>query len=301
MRFFGPCALALAVEGAYGYLDAQPFFMFSTSELLISSSRLQNAQAITSDVALTLSQCPSDYYILVSQQGVSARDYQCKKNTPALAQRLSTSQQPGSVIKSSLAVTDVVGTVDPTTWTELLQTTCGVQTTEIHAADGEIPTSLTPAPRLIHLRLPAPSSESRAQGLASNDAFFATLLEMLPTQKYTVLYTTRRAREGWFNAQVLEPLDYEMDSDIQEALHSDLKRNLGTRVASGNKTENQTMIDGPLFDKYQFFTPGIFMGFLTGFLLLSILYVAVSAVASLQVTYAAFDKETGALAGKKAQ
>jgi len=209
-----------------------------------------------SDVALALSQCPSDYYILVSQQGVSARDYKCKKSTPALAQKLSASQQPGSVIRSSLAITDVVGTVDPSAWTELLQTTCGVQTTEIHAASGEIPTSLTPAPRLIHLRLPAPSSESRAEDLANNDAFFAALLEMLPTQKYTVLYTTKRGREGWFNAQVLEPLDYEMDSDIQEALHTDLRRNLGRRVARDEKTENQTMIEGPLFDKYQFFTPG---------------------------------------------
>ena len=43
------------------------------------------------------------------------------------------------------------------------------------------------------------------------------------------------------------------------------------------------------------------MGFLVGFLLLSILYVAISAVASLQVTYAAFDKETGPLAGQKKQ
>ena len=39
---------------------------------------------------------------------------------------------------------------------------------------------------------------------------------------------------------------------------------------------------------------GIFMGFLVGFLLLSILYVGISAVASLQVTYAAFDKDSGA-------
>lgn len=160
------------------------------------------------------------------------------------------------MVKSNLAITDVVGTIDPSSWTELLQTKCGVQTTEIHASNGEIPSTLTPAPRLIHLRLPAPSSESRAQDLASNDAFFATLLEMLPTQNYTVLYTTRRAREGWFNAQVMEPAGYEMESDIQESLHTDLKRNLGARLASDNKTENQTMIDGPLFDRYQFFTPG---------------------------------------------
>jgi hypothetical protein len=43
------------------------------------------------------------------------------------------------------------------------------------------------------------------------------------------------------------------------------------------------------------------MGLLVSFLLLSILYVAISAVASLQVTYAAFDKENGPAAQRKAQ
>ncbi len=43
------------------------------------------------------------------------------------------------------------------------------------------------------------------------------------------------------------------------------------------------------------------MGLLVSFLLLSILYVAISGVASLQVSYAAFDKENGPAAQKKAQ
>ena len=43
------------------------------------------------------------------------------------------------------------------------------------------------------------------------------------------------------------------------------------------------------------------MGFLVGIPLLMILYYAISGVASLQVTYAAFDKETGQLAQKKGQ
>jgi len=47
--------------------------------------------------------------------------------------------------------------------------------------------------------------------------------------------------------------------------------------------------------------PGLFMGFFVGLLLLSIAYVGISALASLQVSYAAFDKESGPLAGKKAQ
>ena len=43
------------------------------------------------------------------------------------------------------------------------------------------------------------------------------------------------------------------------------------------------------------------MGFLAGFILLMILYVGISALASLQVSYAAFDKEQGQLATRKTQ
>jgi Na+-transporting methylmalonyl-CoA/oxaloacetate decarboxylase gamma subunit len=43
------------------------------------------------------------------------------------------------------------------------------------------------------------------------------------------------------------------------------------------------------------------MGLIVSFILLSILYVAVSGVSSLQVSYAAFDKENGPSAQKKAQ
>ena len=55
----------------------------------------------------------------------------------------------------------------------------------------------------------------------------------------------------------------------------------------------------PLFVKYQFFTPGIFMGALAVLIMLAILYVGLSAVASLQVSYGAFDKEMGPAAQKK--
>ena len=42
------------------------------------------------------------------------------------------------------------------------------------------------------------------------------------------------------------------------------------------------------------------MGILTSLILLSILYVAISSVASLQITYAAFDKETSPAMQSKA-
>lgn len=41
------------------------------------------------------------------------------------------------------------------------------------------------------------------------------------------------------------------------------------------------------------------MGLFVAFILLSLMYTGISALASLQVTYGAFDKEQGQLAGKK--
>lgn len=46
---------------------------------------------------------------------------------------------------------------------------------------------------------------------------------------------------------------------------------------------------------------GLFMGLLVGFILIAILSVGISAVASLQVSYGAFDKEMGPAAHKKQQ
>lgn len=43
------------------------------------------------------------------------------------------------------------------------------------------------------------------------------------------------------------------------------------------------------------------MGLIVGLLLISILYVGISALSSLSVTYAAFDREQGQMAGKKMQ
>jgi hypothetical protein len=290
-------------------------------------------------VALSLSSCPSDYYILVSQQGVSLQDYSnSKKSTPWLSKALSPSQAAESGIRSSLTVPDVLGPLDSSAWIDVLRTKCGVSTTTVVSKDGGIATNdLTTSPQLIQLNLPAPSSEKRASDLSANDAFLASLIDLLPKQNYTVLYTTTRSADGMVVAQGKEPLEYDMESQLQESLHLDLKRDLGVHALANKTGNNQTMIDGPLFDKYQFFTPGtylaslwsdiqictialtqpstpprgymlilmptrsagIFMGFLVGFLLLSMLYVAISAVASLQVTYAAFDKEQGPLAGKK--
>jgi len=81
----------------------------------------------------------------------------------------------------------------------------------------------------------------------------------------------------------------------------DLKRDLSVHARASNSTADEALVQGPLFEKYQFLTPALFMGLMVGLLLFLILYVAISGVAGLQVSYAAFDKEMGPAAQKKAQ
>lgn len=85
-------------------------------------------------------------------------------------------------------------------------------------------------------------------------------------------------------------------------VHMELRRDFdGQIVPSAAKNGSKVNSSAPLFEKYQFLTPGLFMGFLVSFTLLSILFVGVKAIAGMEVSYAAFDKENGPQAQKKQQ
>lgn len=88
---------------------------------------------------------------------------------------------------------------------------------------------------------------------------------------------------------------YQPDFD-NDAVHMDLKRNLAPSRGDGPFSDQR-----PLFEQYQFFNPGLFMGLLVGLILVAILSVGISAIGSLRVSYAAFEKEMGPAAQKKAQ
>jgi len=131
--------------------------------------------------------------------------------------------------------------------------------------------------------------------LRDNDARINRLLNAIPeSASYTVVYistplnTTVRKEEQ-------ERVSYE--SQFQDAVHMDLRRDLKARVPP--KINNTDM--RPLFEKYQFLTPGLFMGLLVTAIMLSILGVGLNAISSLQVSYGAFDKEMGPAAQKKLQ
>lgn len=105
---------------------------------------------------------------------------------------------------------------------------------------------------------------------------------------YTVIYFSSPHSSAVYESEYVE----------SAAIQMELKRQTGDIIeprAAGNASDRSA----PLFVKYQFFTPGIFMGIVALIIMLSLLYVGLSAVASLEVSYGAFDKENGPAAQKK--
>lgn len=152
-----------------------------------------------------------------------------------------------------------------------------------------------------------PSQQSdRVVQLGENDAFLHAVISELGGKEFSVIFTTSPPED----ITPIVPDQYEMD-DSYNVLHTDLKRDVESHASS-----NGTNL--PLFDTYQFLSPGknglelgdmhqlisiaaIFMGLMVSFLLFMILYVGITAVASLQVSYFAFSKEMGPSGQKKVQ
>lgn len=84
-----------------------------------------------------------------------------------------------------------------------------------------------------------------------------------------------------------------MESPFDDAFQMELKRDLSShkRVSSAKQ--------GALFERYQYFSPGIFMAIIAIIPLFSIIIVGLRALTSLEVSYFAFSKEMGPAANRK--
>ena len=82
----------------------------------------------------------------------------------------------------------------------------------------------------------------------------ASVLDILSSTKYTVLYTTSPNNDAAVHEQT-ESAPYEMDSTFQAPVHMELKRDLNHHERANDG--NITLPDGPLFERYQFLSPGM--------------------------------------------
>lgn len=114
------------------------------------------------------------------------------------------------------------------------------------------------------------------------------VVDAAKSREYTVIYVTSPPTESQANAQLQrEQYTYDMSNSYPDAVQMELKRDLSAHTKRANSTE------GGLFERYQYFTPGLFMGFAAIIPLFLILLVGVRALTSLEVSYYAFSKEMG--------
>ncbi|KAI9375449.1 BIG/ATPase V1 complex, subunit S1 [Aspergillus egyptiacus] len=288
MRLTHLSLLALGAATAGAFRNTSPFFLASTSEITSASKQLQSATSLLDDLSTTLSTCPSDYYVIASQPGVHSTDFATRKAAPRLGAKMTGQDEE---IRSTTVVNEVVGVLEAKQIRSVLETECGAQTTVIDASSGSYSTEFGKEPQVIVVEFPLLSlGTEREQQLSDHDGLLSDIVGRLSSKKYTILYVTTPREFDETDSPLYQP---ESDS-FQDAMHVDLKRDYSAHFRR-DETNNS------LFDEYQYFTPGIFMGLMATFFFLVILYIAFSALMSLQVPYAAFEKDTSPNALKKQQ
>ncbi|OQD76331.1 hypothetical protein PENDEC_c004G03054 [Penicillium decumbens] len=285
---FGLVALGAAAVDAFR--DTSPFFLASTSEVLTNSAYIKTGTSLLNDLSSSLSACPSDYYVVVNQPGVHSSDFSARKSAPRLGAKMLGKDKS---IRSKMSVNEVTGLLDIAEIKSILSEKCKAQTTAIDGSSGEYPTSLESGPRILGIEFPMLSLGSdRAHQLSDNDGLLADIIERIPSHStYTLLYATSPREFPETDSVVYES----NEGSYQDSVHMELKRDYSSHVSSRPESGRRQS----LFDDYQYFTPGIFMGFLASFICIVILYIGISALSSLQIPYAAFERDTSAAVKKQ--
>ncbi|KAJ5120408.1 uncharacterized protein N7515_009796 [Penicillium bovifimosum] len=283
--------LALGAAAANAFRDTSPFFLASTSEVLTNSAYIQTGAKLLENLSSSLSTCPSDYYVVVYQPGVHSSDFATRKSAPRLGAKMLGKDR---TIRSKMSVNEVTGLVEPKEFKNLLVEKCKAQITAVNASSGSYPSYFESGPRIIDMEFPMLSLGSdRAQQLSGFDGFLADVVDRIPSSStYTIIYITS-PREFPETDSVI----YEAGDSYPDTAHMELKRDYSAHGSASSSLKQDTS----LFNDYQFFTPGIFMGLMATFLFLAILYIGINALSSLETPYAAFERDTSAAVQKKAQ
>ncbi|KAH6978893.1 hypothetical protein EDB82DRAFT_506580 [Fusarium venenatum] len=267
-------ASALALSGsAAAFSDSWPLVMFSTSKFsdATSNNQIQTRSQALEQVKDLLASCPTDNYVLIAQEGANAADIRRTNAKSNLHQVIARKEIQGKFI-----VSEVVGeSIDADAIQDYIQTVCYEQ-------------AKTVEPHFTVIK--AEDDNEATENWMSNEKWMK--------DSYTVLFvgtpsTQAKTASASKKAAGSEKTIYE--PEFIEPLHMDLKRD----VSEGSKAGNATRDTRGLFEKYQFFTPGIFMAIITAIVLFSILGVGLRALASLEVSYGSFEKDMGPAAQKK--
>ncbi|CAD6499846.1 BgTH12-03952 [Blumeria graminis f. sp. triticale] len=271
--------ILMAILGARAFQDASPFLLFSASPSYENlekypQQQLQSRTKVLDTTKAVLSDCSSDVYFIFSKESLSAQDF--SKWAPSIDQAFSNPR-----VSSRPLVSEAVGlkSRDGEELVRFLEENCAsTRLDEVSLSSIE---EKDKARNLVALK-------QLDEEIGANDTLFANLLERIADgKKYTLVLISTPS----FNDK---PKDLQEDY-LSNLPHTELKRQIEARAH--NISANADM--RPLFEKYQYLSPGLFIGIMVSILLLIILGVGIRAIASLEVSYGAFEKDLIQVAAKK--
>jgi len=242
---------------------------------------LADAATVTETLLAALEDCPTRSYLIFEQHGVSSDDFTDARSAPQLSRLMNGAH---AHIKTASVTPDVLGHLDGAAIKAHLHTHCGPR-----HAHGNANAWLHSH---VSRELAAPLDQAhRKKQLMHDDAFLGDYVsETAKEHDFTVIYITSPQTM----AQAKAPLEhYDYESAFTDSVQMELKRDLSAHAKQSNATE------GGLFERYQYFTPGLFMGFAAILPLFLILLVGIRALTSLEVSYFAFSKDMGPNAQKR--
>ncbi|KAH6606322.1 er big1 [Trichoderma cornu-damae] len=273
---FQAIASVLPLSGAVNaFTDSSPWVFLSTSPFAkaLSADQIQSSSSVLSYTKDVLSVCPTDRYLIVSQPGLNAADLRGSNGCamPHLCQAVEDRRVNGKAI-----VSEVIGDLSDADLSDYIKSVCAKKDKTVTVDE-------------VHLT--ALSLEDKAGSFSANaysiidDTLAQSLEKATAGDSYTIVFFST-PHEPTYEPHFVEPIRMELKRHVEST-------QLQQR---DNKTDWDKL---PLFEKYQFFTPGIFMGIITAIVLLSILSVGLRALGSLEVSYGAFEKDMGPAVQKK--
>jgi len=313
-----PALLLAACSGVQALQNASPFVMFSSDSSRpnpIASQQIASEQHLSSQLVQDFARCDDHLYILLAQSGLRSEDVRDASSMPKLSKRIATVQAAQGQVAE---IPNVLGGLDARSVAIEGATACSDNYLGLYSREDEAAWekrddvgSTVSLPWLPYDLTATKTASEREKMLKETDEYISTRLSKLDKagKSYTLIYTSRPAGSGSPTTEHVD-LPYEMDDPYPSALHTDLKRDLdhhrkqahSVREKGGDEKHNNTdntQTDFGLFEKYQFLTPALFMGLSVTILLLLILYVGLTAIAGLEVSYAAFSKDMGPQAQNK--
>ncbi|KAF2441055.1 BIG1-domain-containing protein [Karstenula rhodostoma CBS 690.94] len=287
-------ALALAsLPSALAFRNTSPYFLFSTADLNVPSdgADVSRANAVVDQMASVLEGCPTKTYFVVRQNGVSSADFSdARRSAPRLASHLSGKSE---YVKSTMVVPEVIEeNFTAAAMSKYLQSKCGA---EVLSEDATA--SHSDKQRIVEVTFTAPHADKdlRPAELEQRDAELQKLISThADFEDFTVIYTS--TPQTTFQS---EHPPYEMESPFGGAGQMELKRDLSSHKRDLSSHKRAVTSKAGLFERYQYFTPGLFMGIFAIVPLFLIVLVGVKALLSLEVSYFAFSKEMGPTAQRQ--